>query len=108
MRAAYDALAPEMKDRIDDLTVEHSLFTSRAKIGFTDFTDEERARFPTARQRLVRVHPATGRKSLYLAAHASHIIELPVPDGKLLLIDLMDQIRLAGVTNISVAAEEGG
>lgn len=90
MRAAYDALSDGMKERIEDLVVEHSLFTSRAKIGFTDFTDEERARFPTALQRLVRTHPSTGRKSLYLAAHASHVVGWPVPDGKLLLIDLMD------------------
>ena len=90
MRAAYDALDDKIKAKVDDLIAEHSLFTSRAKIGFTDFTDEERARFPVARQQLVRVHPASGRKSLYLAAHASHIIGWPLPDGMMLLLDLMD------------------
>ena len=90
MRAAYDALGAKMKARIEDLVCEHSIFTSRAKVGFTDFTDAERARFPSARQRLVRVHPATGRRSLYLASHASHVIGWPVPDGKMLLIELME------------------
>jgi len=90
MRAAYDALPSAMQQRVDGLVVEHSLFTSRAKIGFTDFTDEERARFPTALQRLVRLHPATQRKSLYLAAHASHIDGWPLSDGMMLLLDLME------------------
>ncbi len=90
MRAAYEALPEPMKARIDGLIAEHSLFTSRAKIGFTDFTDEERARFPVARQQLVRTHPATGRKALYLAAHATSIVDWNLPDGMMLLLDLME------------------
>ena len=84
-RAAWDALSSAMKERIEPLVAEHSIFHSRAQIGFTDFTDEERATMPPAPQRLVRVHPGSGRKTLYLASHASHIIGWPVPDGMLLL-----------------------
>ena len=63
---------------------------SRQQVGFTEFTDEERARFAPVRQRLVRTHPETGRKSLYLSSHAGSIDGVPVPEARLLLRDLMD------------------
>ena len=90
MRAAYDALSNKVKEQIEKLVAEHSIFESRAKIGFTDFTDEERAAMPPARQALVRRHPGSGRKALYLASHASHIVDWPVPEGKCLLMDLIE------------------
>ncbi len=88
MRAAYDALPPATRQAIDQLIAEHDVFWSRAQIGFTDFPAGEREQYPPSRQRLVRRHPVTGRKSLYLSAHASHIAGWPVADGRLLLIDL--------------------
>jgi len=88
MRAAYDALDVETKAEIQDLICEHSQIFSRQQLGFTDFTDEERARFKPVRQRLVRVHPSTGRKSLYLASHAGSIIGWPVPEARAFLRDL--------------------
>lgn len=90
MRAAYEALPGKMKAKIEDLVAMHSIFDSRAKIGFTDFSEEERAALPPAHQTLVRKHPGSGRKTLYLASHASHIIDWPVPEGKCLLMDLME------------------
>ena len=90
MRAAYDGLTARMKDRVESLIVEHSIFTSRAKLGFTEFSDEERASLPPVQYPLVRVHPGSGRKALYLAAHASHVVGWPVADGKLLLADLIE------------------
>ncbi|MEK9672489.1 MAG: TauD/TfdA family dioxygenase [Rhodospirillaceae bacterium] len=90
MRAAYDALSQKMKDRIENLVAEHSIFTSRMKLGFTEFSEEERALHPPTRRGLVRVHPGSGRKGLYLASHASHIYGMPVADGKMLLMDLME------------------
>ena len=60
MRAAYDALDAESKAEVEDLICEHSQIFSRQQFGFTDFTDEERARFKPVRQHLVRVHPGTG------------------------------------------------
>src|SRR5882724_5023700 len=74
MRAAYDALDAPTKAEIEDLVCEHSLIYSREAIGFTDLTPEEIAAFRPVRQRLVRVHPATGRKSLFLSSHAGAII----------------------------------
>ncbi len=90
MRAAYDALPDRMKAQLDGLVAEHSIYHSRATIGFTDFTPEERAGLPPVPQVLVRTHPGSKRKTLYLASHASHILGMPVPEGKMLLLDLMD------------------
>jgi alpha-ketoglutarate-dependent 2,4-dichlorophenoxyacetate dioxygenase len=88
MRAAYDALPDATKSAIDDLVVEHDIFWSRGQIGFTEFPQGERDQYPPSPQRLVRTHPGSKRKTLYLSAHASHIIGWPVADGRLLLIDL--------------------
>jgi alpha-ketoglutarate-dependent 2,4-dichlorophenoxyacetate dioxygenase len=75
MRAAYDALDDEMKAEIADLVCEHSLIYSRGTLGFDELTEEERANFTPVRQSLVRTHPVTGRKSLYLSSHAGTIID---------------------------------
>src|SRR5277367_4261915 len=88
MRAAYDALDDGMKATIDDLVVEHDIFWSRGQIGFTEFPPGEREKYPPSPQRLVRLHPGSQRKTLYLSAHASHIVGWPVAEGRLLLHDL--------------------
>lgn len=88
MQAAYEALPQATKDAVDPLTAEHDVFWSRAQIGFTEFPQGEREQYPPSRQRLVRRNPVSGRKSLYLSAHASHITGWPVADGRLLLQDL--------------------
>ncbi len=88
MRAAYDALSDAMKEAIDPLIVEHDIFWSRAQIGFSDFAPGEREKYPPSRQRLVRRHAGSERKTLYLSAHASHIVGWPVADGRILLYDL--------------------
>jgi alpha-ketoglutarate-dependent 2,4-dichlorophenoxyacetate dioxygenase len=90
MRAAYDALSEAQKAVVDPLVAEHDVFWSRAQIGFTEFPPGEREKYPPSRQRLVRRHPGSGRKCLYLSAHASHIVGWPVPEGRLLLRDLGD------------------
>ena len=88
MRAAYDALPDTMKAEIDGLVVEHDIFWSRGQIGFTDFKPGEREKYPPSPQRLVRRHPGSGRKTLYLSAHGSHVVGWPVAEGRLLLWDL--------------------
>ena len=90
MRAAYDALDDETRTEVEDLICEHSQIFSRQQIGFFDLTDEERARFNPVRQRLVRTHPVTGRKSLYLASHAGSIVGWPVPEARCFLRDLTE------------------
>lgn len=88
MRAAYDDLPAATKAAIEPLVIEHDVFWSRAQIGFTEFPPGEREQYPPSPQRLVRRQPGTGRKSLYLSAHASHVIGWPIADGRLLLLDL--------------------
>ena len=90
MRAAYDALPHRMKARLEGLTAEHSLLYSRGLIGFTDFLPEEQARLGSATQRVVRTHPGSGRKTLYLAAHAMLIHGMAIPEGRILLRNLME------------------
>ena len=88
MRAAYDALPATKQAAIDGLIVEHDVFWSRAQIGFTEFPPGEREQYPPSPQKLVRLHPGSKRKTLYLSAHASHVVGWPVADGRLLLLDL--------------------
>lgn len=90
MVAAYDALDDETKAEIEELICEHSQIFSRQQLGFFDFTDEERERFKPVRQRLVRTHPVTGRKSLFLASHAGGIVGWPVPEARAFLRDLTE------------------
>jgi alpha-ketoglutarate-dependent 2,4-dichlorophenoxyacetate dioxygenase len=90
MRAAYDALDAETKAEIENLVCEHSLIHSRGLLGPLDYSDDERAMFRPVRQRLVRTHPATGRKSLYLSAHAGAIVGMPMADARILLRDLTE------------------
>ena len=88
MRAAYDALDDQTRREVEDLVCEHSLITSRAALGFDALSDDERAMFKPVRQRLVRTHPKTGRKSLYLSSHAGSIVGWPVPEARAFLRDL--------------------
>jgi alpha-ketoglutarate-dependent 2,4-dichlorophenoxyacetate dioxygenase len=90
MRAAYDALDDETKAEIEDMICEHSLMYSRGSLGFLDYTDDEKAMFKPVLQRLVRTHPAHGRKSLYLSSHAGLVRGMSVPEGRLLLRDLTE------------------
>jgi alpha-ketoglutarate-dependent 2,4-dichlorophenoxyacetate dioxygenase len=90
MRAAYDALDARTKAEVEDLICEHSLIHSRAAVGFTDLTPEEIASFKPVLQRLVRTHQATGRKSLFLSAHAGAIVGWTVPEARAYLRELTE------------------
>jgi alpha-ketoglutarate-dependent 2,4-dichlorophenoxyacetate dioxygenase len=90
MRAAYDALDDETKAEIEDLVCEHSLIYSREAIGFFDLTPEERNHFQPVRHRLVRVDARTGRKSLFLSAHAGAIVGWTIPEARMFLRDLTE------------------
>ena len=90
MRAAYDALDARTKAEVEDLICEHSLRYSREAIGMVDLTEEELAAFAPVRQRLVRVHPITGRKSLFLSSHAGAIEGWTVPEARMFLRDLTE------------------
>lgn len=89
MQAAYDALDAATKKQIEGLHVHHSIAYSRQLLGF-EFSREELESLKGAVHPLVRVNPRTGRRSLYLAAHATRVIEMPLPEGRLLLRDLTE------------------
>jgi alpha-ketoglutarate-dependent 2,4-dichlorophenoxyacetate dioxygenase len=96
--AAYEALSPVRQAMLDGMQAEHSLMHSRSLLGFTDFTPEERAALPPVAQPLVNTHPRTGRKSIYVASHASHVIGMEVADGRLLLMELIELATRTGTT----------
>jgi alpha-ketoglutarate-dependent 2,4-dichlorophenoxyacetate dioxygenase len=89
MRAAYDALPEDTKARLEGLRVHHSIAYSRQTLGF-EFSAEEAGRLEGAVHPLVRVLPRSGRRSLYLASHASRVVDWPLPEGRLLLRDLIE------------------
>jgi alpha-ketoglutarate-dependent 2,4-dichlorophenoxyacetate dioxygenase len=88
-RAAYDALPDKMKNRLAGLVAEHSIFTSRARLGITGFDKEEQERLPPVPQVLVRTIPESRRKSLYVAAHAGKVFGLPEAEGRALIDELI-------------------
>jgi len=90
MRAAYDALDHATKAECEGLICEHSLIYSRELLGFDDLTQDERATMHPVRQSLLRTHPGTRRKSLYLASHIGTIIGWPVPEARALIRDLTE------------------
>lgn len=89
MRAAYDALPAETKARLEGLRVHHSIAYSRQTLGF-EFSEEEHEKLKGAVHPLIRTIPRSNRKSLYVASHASRIIDWPVPEGRLLLRELIE------------------
>ena len=89
MRSAYDALPAETRAQLEGLRVHHSIAYSRQTLGF-EFSQDEQETLKGAVHPLVRTIPRSGRRSLYVASHASRIIDWPVPEGRLLLRDVME------------------
>ena len=91
MRAAWDALPAKMQRQLDGLIAEHTQLYSRARIGFSDWSEEERARMAPVPQVLVRTHPGSGRKSLFLSSHAGLIRGMEEPEARMLLLASMQE-----------------
>ena len=89
MRAAYNALDAQTKAKLEGLKAHHSIAYSRQILGF-EFSEEEQEKLKGAVHPLVRTNPRTQRRSLYLASHASRIIDWPIPEGRLFLRDLTE------------------
>ncbi|KAK6020751.1 taurine catabolism dioxygenase, TauD/TfdA family [Ostertagia ostertagi] len=88
MRAAYDALPDSTKQRIAGLVAEHSIMTSRGKLGFKDFDESEREAFAPVPQVLVRRLQDSGRMSLYIASHAGAIRGMADDEARQLIDEL--------------------
>jgi alpha-ketoglutarate-dependent 2,4-dichlorophenoxyacetate dioxygenase len=90
MRSGYDALPEARKRELADLVAVHSIAHSRSKIGFGGFNSEISTSLPPVPQRLVDSYPDSGRTSLFLASHASHVIGMPADEGEALLTELIE------------------
>jgi alpha-ketoglutarate-dependent 2,4-dichlorophenoxyacetate dioxygenase len=92
MRAAYDALDNATKADVENLVTEHSNAYSREVIGFPkeDYGAHNQDKLRPVRHRLVRTHPVTGRKSLYLSAHIGTIVGWPMPEARAFIRDLTE------------------
>ncbi len=89
LRAAYDALDEDLKRRLEGLVAEHALAFSRARTGFSGFTEAERKNLPPVPQVMARTIPENGRKSLYIASHAGRIVGMPEDEGRALIDQLI-------------------
>jgi alpha-ketoglutarate-dependent taurine dioxygenase len=92
MRDAYDQLDDTMKDKVQDLVAYHSLYASQAKAGYVFKTGESYGfhKFGTPIRPLVKVHPVTGRKSLFIGRHAFRIPGMDDVEAQKLLDDLLE------------------
>ena len=91
-RAAYDALPGATKRRLAGMVAEHSIFTSRQRVGMNDFTAQELASLPPVPQVIVRTIPESGRKTLYVAAHAGRIFGMSGSEGRALIDQLIGHV----------------
>jgi alpha-ketoglutarate-dependent 2,4-dichlorophenoxyacetate dioxygenase len=89
LRAAYDALPAEKKGLLEGLVAEHSIFHSRRLHGFSEFNQDVLCEFPPVPQVMMRTHAGSGRKTLYIASHASHVIGWPTEKGRALIEELV-------------------
>lgn len=90
MRAAYDALPERLKAAIEDLRTEHDAFHSRILLGNTGYGEEQRKALPPVEWPLVRTHVGSGRRHLFIGAHATRIVGWTLPEGRVLLADLLE------------------
>ena len=90
LRAAYDALSDEMKAELEGLEAEHYALHSRFLLGDTDYTEEQKNAIPPVHWPIVRMHPGSKRKLLFVGVHARRIVGWPVAEGRMLLMDLLE------------------
>src|SRR3954471_15854334 len=90
MAMAYEALPEPMKRRLTGLRVVHSWAASRRRAGAPAPSEIEMGERPPVEHPLVRTHPETGAKTLYIGNHASHIIGMPDAESEALLSELLE------------------
>lgn len=90
MRAAHDRLDPALRRQLDGLVGEHYILHSRLGLGDDSWTEEQKAMFTPVRWPIVRIHPDSGRKLLFIGAHVTRILGMTVPEGRMLLADLLE------------------
>jgi len=89
MYGAYERLSPAWKARIASLRAVHNLDFSRTRRhGEDPLTEEQRRAKPPVDHPIVRTHPETGRKCIYLGDHAEYIAGMPYEEGRALIEEL--------------------
>jgi alpha-ketoglutarate-dependent 2,4-dichlorophenoxyacetate dioxygenase len=89
LRAAYDALPEDTQARLEGLHAPHFALRSRIWLG-EKYSQAELDALPPAEWPLVRVHPGSKRKLLWVGIHATHVKELTLAEGRMLLHDLLE------------------
>ena len=89
LRAAYDGLTAREQAELAGLEVEHYALHSRFLLGDEDYTPAQRQVLPPVVWPLVRTHPS-GRRLLFIGAHARAIPSLTLAEGRMLLMDLLE------------------
>ncbi len=89
MYGAYERLSDAWKRRIADLRAVHNLdFSRNRRHGEEPMTDEQRKATPPVDHPIVRTHPETNRKCLFLGDHAEYIVGMPYDEGRALIDEL--------------------
>jgi taurine dioxygenase len=87
--SAFEALSEADRDRFSTMRVIHDLSISREKAGYGPLPPEQRAKAPAVEHPLVRTHPPSGRRGLYLGSHAQRIVGLAAYESTGLIERLM-------------------
>ncbi|RVV97019.1 TauD/TfdA family dioxygenase [Mesobaculum littorinae] len=90
LRAAYDALDPRIRDLVNDRMAEHFALHSRFLLGDDSYDADQIAAIDPAMWPVVRTNPRTGRRHLFIGVHARRIEGMTVPEGRMILLDLLE------------------
>jgi len=89
MYGAYDRLDDAWKRRLAGMRAVHNLDFSRTRRhGEDPMTEEQKRAKPPVDHPIIRTHPETGRKCIYLGDHAEYIVGMPYDEGRVLIEEL--------------------
>ncbi len=90
LRAAYDELTHSLKEELEGLSAEHYALHTRILLGDDAYTDEQKKAIPPAIWPLIQTHPGSGRKLLFVGVHAQRVVDWPIAEGRIFLLDLLE------------------